>query len=259
MADEEVLSSAPATAAPVAAVVLAAGEGKRMNSSLPKVAHLCAGKPLVRHVVDAARAAGADPMVCVVGHGAEVVSALVPDVTCALQPERKGTGDAVRCGLPVLEEAGFAGSVLVLNGDCPLISSETLASLAATQQQTQAAVVVLTFEVEDPFGYGRIIRDAATGDVLRIVEQKDATSEEAAVQECNSGFYCFDSQVLAEALTHLTADNAQGEYYLTDVLELARTAGHRVVACRAQSATECLGVNTPEQLARVEELMVRGE
>lgn len=236
-----------------AAVILAAGEGKRMHSDLPKVAHLCMGKPLVRWVIDAARAAGTDTVVAVVGHGAELVEALTPDVGHALQPERRGTGDAVRCALPALE--GFAGPVLVLNGDSPLITPETLRALVAAQRETGAAVVALTCRLADPFGYGRIVRDAETADVLRIVEQKDCTPEEAAITECNAGFYCFDFAALADALSRLTSDNAQGEYYLTDVLELSRDAGRRVVAYIAPDPKECLGVNTPAQLAVAEAVM----
>ena len=243
---------------PPAAIILAAGEGKRMHSDLPKVAHLCAGRPLVRWVVDAARAAGASPIVVVVGHGADIVRALVPDTETAFQAERRGTGDAVRCALPALtDEAGrpYPGPVLVLNGDSPLITPETLAGLAALQRDSGAAMVALTFKAENPFGYGRIVRDGVTGEVLRIVEQKDATPEEAAIDECNAGFYCFDGAALADALSKLTTDNAQGEYYLTDVLEICRASGRRVMPFPAANAAECLGVNTPQQLEFVEDVM----
>ena len=245
-------------ALPPAAVILAAGEGKRMHSDLPKVAHLCAGRPLVRWVVDAARAAGASPIVVVVGHGADLVRELVPDAETAFQAERRGTGDAVRCAMPALaDDAGnpYPGPVLVLNGDSPLITPETLTGLAATQRETGAAVVALTFIAVNPFGYGRIIRDADTGEVLRIVEQKDCTPEEAAIDECNAGFYCFDGVALADALSQLTTDNAQGEYYLTDALEICRAAGRKVVPFPAANAAECLGVNTPQQLEFVEDVM----
>ena len=243
---------------PPAAVILAAGEGKRMHSDLPKVAHLCAGRPLVRWVVDAAREAGASPIVVVVGHGADLVRELVPDAETAFQAERRGTGDAVRCALPALaDEAGnpYPGPVLVLNGDSPLITPETLMGLAATQRDTDAAVVALTFIAANPFGYGRILRSPETGEVLRIVEQRDCTLEEAAIDECNAGCYCFDGAALADALTRLTTDNAQGEYYLTDVLELSRAAGRKVMPYPAADAAECLGVNTPAQLEFVEDVM----
>ena len=246
-------------ALPPAAVILAAGEGKRMHSDLPKVAHLCAGRPLVRWVVDAARAAGARPIVVVVGHGADLVRGLVPDAETAFQERQRGTGDAVRCALPALaDDAGnpYPGPVLVLNGDSPLITPETLMGLADAQRDTGAAMVALTFIAADPFGYGRIVRDADTGEVLRIVEQKDATPEEAAIDECNAGFYCFDGAALADALSRLTTDNAQGEYYLTDVLEICRAAGRRVVPYPAAAAAECLGVNTPRQLEFVEDVMM---
>ncbi len=238
-----------------AAIVLAAGAGTRMKSDKPKVAHEVLGKPLVGWVLDAAQEAGVDRIVAVVGHKREQVIPLVEDrADVVVQEEQRGTADAVLSCREALD--GFAGSVLVLSGDCPLITASTMRALVEMRERNDAAVVVLTMTVDDPTGYGRIIRDA-DGAVARIVEQKDATPEEAAVNECNSGFYCFDAQALFEALVQVGSDNAQGEFYLTDVLEISRRAGRAVLALPASDATECLGINTREQLAAVEDLARR--
>ena len=235
-----------------AAIVLAAGAGTRMKSDKPKVAHEVLGKPLVNWVVDAAEEAGIAKVVTVVGHKREQVEPLVADRTdIVVQAQLRGTADAVLSCKDAL--AGFDGSVLVLSGDCPLITARTIRALIDLRESEDAAVVVLTMRPDDPFGYGRIIRDGA-GKVERIVEQKDATPEEAAVGECNSGFYCFDAKALFDALTQVGSDNAQGEFYLTDVLEISRNAGRSVLALEAPDVTECLGINTPEQLAAVEEI-----
>ena len=235
-----------------AAIVLAAGAGTRMKSDKPKVAHEVLGKPLVAWVLDAAEEAGVDRVVTVVGHKREQVIPIVEGRSeIAIQTEQKGTAHAVLSCADTL--AGFEGSVLVLSGDCPLITAGTMKALIDTREAEDAAVVVLTMEMPDPFGYGRIIRDE-DGAVARIVEQKDASPDEAAVTECNSGFYCFDAKMLFEALSQVGSDNAQGEFYLTDVLEISRNAGRAVLALRAQDPNECLGINTPEQLAAVEEI-----
>ena len=235
-----------------AAIILAAGAGTRMKSEKPKVAHEVLGKPLVNWVLDAAEEAGIDKVVTVVGHKREQVIPLVEGKAgIVVQEQQRGTADAV---LSCAEElAGFDGSVLVLSGDCPLITANTMASLIRMREENDAAVVVLTMCPADPFGYGRIIRDGQ-GEVERIVEQKDATPEEAAVGECNSGFYCFDAKALFEALGKVGSDNAQGEFYLTDVLEISRRAGRSVLALEADDVMECLGVNTPEQLAEIERI-----
>ena len=235
-----------------AAVILAAGAGTRMKSEKPKVAHEMLGKPLVAWVIDAAQEAGVERIVTIVGHKREQVEAIVADRTeVAVQEQQRGTADAVAASRGAL--GGFEGSLLVLSGDCPLISASTMRALVDAREEADAAVVVLTMQPEDPFGYGRIIRDA-DGAVERIVEQKDATPEEAAVRECNSGFYCFDAQALFKAIDQVDSDNAQGEYYLTDVLEICRKAGRPVLALQTTDTAECLGINTPEQLADVERL-----
>lgn len=235
-----------------AAIILSAGAGTRMKSKKPKVAHEVLGLPLVQWVVRAAREAGAEPIVSVVGHGAEVVRPLVAGTEVVEQPEQLGTGDAVMRAQEAL--AGFDGSVLVLSGDCPLIRASTLAELVAAREREDAACAVLSMRMDDPFGYGRIVRGAA-GEFERIVEQKDATEAQAAICECNSGFYCFDSKLLFEALQRVGNDNAAGEYYLTDVLGILHEAGLRVVAVQAAEPDECLGVNSRAQLAQATRAM----
>ena len=229
------------------AIILAAGEGTRMKSKKPKVAHEVLGKPLVRWVVDAAHEAGMQDVVCVLGHAREQVIPLVEaDTRVVFQEQRLGTGDAVNAAREAL--AGKQGSVVVLSGDSPLITPATLESLVRVREAEDAAVVVLTMVLDEPFGYGRIVR-AADGTVERIVEQKDCSAEEAAITECNSGFYCFDVEALFWALSQVSNDNAQGEYYLTDVLEICRNAGRKVVSFSTDDPAECGGVNSRIQLA----------
>ena len=238
-----------------AAIILAAGAGTRMKSKKPKVAHEMLGKPLVNWVIDEARAAGIDELVAVVGHGREQVEPLVEGkARIAVQREQRGTADAVATCRDAL--AGFKGSLLVLSGDSPLITADTMRALVRTREENDAAVVVLTMKPENPFGYGRIIRDAS-GQVERIVEQKDATPDEAAVNECNSGFYCFDAEALFDALDKVGTDNAQGEFYLTDVVQISREAGRAVLALPAADDTECLGINSRMQLAEATKIAQR--
>lgn len=230
-----------------AAIVLAAGAGTRMKSKKPKVAHEVLGKPMVRWVVDAARSAGLTRIVTVVGHERDQVIPLVEaDCEIAEQYVRRGTADAVNSCRDQLGD--FAGSVVVLSGDCPLITPATIRKLVQTREESDAAVVVLTMNLDDPSGYGRIVRDEA-GEVECIVEQKDATPEQAAIRECNSGFYCFDGKALFDALLKVSNDNAQGEFYLTDVLGICREAGRKVLALATDDPIECLGVNSRVQLA----------
>ena len=237
------------------AIILAAGSGTRMKSAKPKVAHELLGKPLVRWVVDAAREAGVGTVISVLGHGIDVVRPLVEhDTQVVVQQQRNGTADAVNSAREACE--GMTGSLLVLSGDCPLIRPETIAGLARAREEADAAVAVLTMEAENPFGYGRIIRDAQ-GQVECIVEQKDCTPEQAAVTECNSGFYCFDAQYLFDALNRVSNENAQGEFYLTDVIGIARADGRSVVALCAEDPEECLGINTRLQLSVAAKVMQR--
>jgi bifunctional UDP-N-acetylglucosamine pyrophosphorylase/glucosamine-1-phosphate N-acetyltransferase len=229
-----------------AAIVLAAGEGTRMRSALPKVAHEILGVPLVRYVVDAARTAGVGRVITVVGHGAEAVGALVADTETAVQEQQLGTGHAVRCAEAAL--SGFDGPVLVLAGDVPLLRSETLVALVEKLREAKAACVLLTARFPDPAGYGRIVRDDRGG-VAAIVEHKDLTPDHAVTDECNAGVYCFDAALLFDALSRITPANAQGEYYLTDVVALLRADGHAVEALTLAEPDESHGINTRVQLA----------
>ncbi|NJC87454.1 MAG: bifunctional UDP-N-acetylglucosamine diphosphorylase/glucosamine-1-phosphate N-acetyltransferase GlmU [Desulfuromonas sp.] len=233
--------------AALAAVILAAGQGTRMKSALPKVLHEVAGQPLLAHVIAAARLAGAGRTVVVVGHGAEQVKTAFAstEVVFALQAQQLGTGHALQCAAPAL--AGFAGELLLLCGDVPLLRGETLIALLDHHRAQQATVTVLTAELADPRGYGRIIR--GTNGVERIVEEKDATPSERAVREINTGIYAFTAPRVFKLLTGLTNDNAQGEYYLTDVIVAARASGEKVAALAVARVEEAMGINDRVQLA----------
>ncbi|GAA0940509.1 bifunctional UDP-N-acetylglucosamine diphosphorylase/glucosamine-1-phosphate N-acetyltransferase GlmU [Nonomuraea longicatena] len=235
---------------PAAVIVLAAGEGTRMKSQTPKVLHEVCGRALLDHMLAAARALEPDRLLVVIGHARERVgdhlSATSPDALAVVQNEQRGTGHAVRTAL---EETGsIEGTVLVTYGDVPLLRTETLAALLARHAEDGNAVTVLTAEVPDPTGYGRIVRDEG-GAVLEIVEQKDATPEQQAIKEMNSGIYAFDGLLLADAVKRVSTDNAQGEEYLTDVLSILRADGHRVGAHVAADHVEVEGVNDRVQLA----------
>ena len=241
------------------ALILAAGAGTRMKSEKPKVAHEVLGKPLVRWVVDAAHDAGIEDVITVVGHLREQVEPLVADDTAiVLQEQRRGTADAVEAARSALtgEDGSIAeGSLVVLSGDCPLVTPETISALIRKREEEDAAVVVLTMKLDDPFGYGRIVRAGEGDDVARIVEQKDCNAEEAAITECNAGFYCFDAPALFDALTRVSDDNAQGEYYLTDVLEICRNDGRKVLALQTADPEEAMGINSRRQLAQATRAM----
>jgi bifunctional UDP-N-acetylglucosamine pyrophosphorylase / glucosamine-1-phosphate N-acetyltransferase len=238
----------------VSTIILAAGEGTRMRSATPKVLHRLAGRSLVEHAVRAAAGLAPARLAVVVGHGrdavaehlAEVEKSIDATVTVAVQAEQHGTGHAVRCALEAMGE--LAGIVLVTYGDVPLLDTVTLSALLAEHGAAGNAVTVLTANVPDPHGYGRIVRDA-DGAVTGIVEQKDTTPEQAAITEINSGVYAFDATVLAEALAQLSTDNAQGEQYLTDVLAIARGDGHRVGSWTCADPWLVEGVNDRVQLA----------
>ncbi|MFF8973232.1 bifunctional UDP-N-acetylglucosamine diphosphorylase/glucosamine-1-phosphate N-acetyltransferase GlmU [Streptomyces sp. NPDC014995] len=237
---------------PAAVVVLAAGEGTRMKSATPKVLHEICGRSLVGHVLAAARELDPENLVVVVGHAREKVTAhltgIDPRVRTAIQAEQNGTGHAVRMGLEQLG-GGVDGTVVVVCGDTPLLTGATLAQLAATHHTDGNAVTVLTAEVPDATGYGRIVRDEASGAVTAIVEHKDATEVQREIREINSGVFAFDGQLLAEALKQVRTDNSQGEEYLTDVLGILREAGHRVGASVAADHREIAGINNRVQLA----------
>lgn len=243
------------TPPPPVAVILAAGQSQRMKSETPKVLHEACGRPMIEYVLDAAREAGANRIIVVVGHKADVVqSALAdhPDVEFALQEQQHGTGHAVMVCREQL--ADHDGPVLVLAGDTPLLRGTSLKALLDEQLAASAACVVGTAETEQNAGLGRIVRDGA-GAFVRIVEHKDASPEELTITEINTGCFAFDGRALFEALDQVRPDNNQGEYYLTDCAEILSTSGRTVVAARKLDITEAMGVNTQEQLAEVETAM----
>jgi bifunctional UDP-N-acetylglucosamine pyrophosphorylase/glucosamine-1-phosphate N-acetyltransferase len=238
-----------------AAILLAAGKGTRMGSDLAKVLHPVAGEPMLHWVIAACRAAGAVPIVVVVGYQAEQVKAAFagqPDVRFVHQDRQLGTGHAAKMAAPLL--ADHPGEVFVLNGDGPLIRPETLHALLDTHRRAHAAGTLATARLDDPTGYGRVIRDA-DGGLAGIVEQKDATPEQLAVQEVNPNYLCYTASALFDALDRLSDDNAQGEYYLTDVPRLVREAGGTIAIVDAVPAEDVLGINTPEQLAQVDAIL----
>ena len=241
----------------VAAVILAAGKGTRMKSGLVKVLHPAAGRPMIRWVVDAARDAGAAPVVLVVGHQSDAVRSLYSDVAyirCALQEEQLGTGHAVACARGEL--AGFSGTILILCGDTPLLRSETLQGLIAFHREKGAALTVLTAVMDNPHGYGRVVRDS-DGRVLRIVEQKDATQDEQAVCEINSGIYCMEASFLFANIDSVSSDNAQQEFYLTDLVSMAVKQGLTCLGSCTDDAEEIMGVNDRAQLAEAARILRR--
>ncbi len=238
---------------PAAVVVLAAGAGTRMKSDLPKVLHPLAGRTLLGHALVAARECEPKHLVVVVRHQRDAVAAHVeevfPGTLIADQDEIPGTGRAAECGLDALPDE-VSGTVLVTYGDVPMLTGATLQALVATHEQSGNGATVMTAHVEDPHGYGRILRDES-GDVLGIVEQKDATGEQEAITEINSGIYAFDGELLVESLRRVGTDNAQGEKYLTDVLAIAREQGRRVAAHVIDDLWQTEGVNDRVQLARM--------
>lgn len=229
-----------------------------MKSATPKVLHEICGRSLVGHVLAAARELDPENLVVVVGHAREKVTAHLAEidsaVRTAIQAEQNGTGHAVRMGLEQLG-GGVDGTVVVVCGDTPLLTGATLAQLAATHEADGNAVTVLTAEVPDATGYGRIVRDAASGAVTAIVEHKDATEAQRAIREINSGVFAFDGQLLAEALKQVRTDNSQGEEYLTDVLGILREAGHRVGASVAADHREIAGINNRVQLSEARRIL----
>ena len=234
-------------------VILAAGMGTRMKSKMPKVLHKVCGKPLSKWVIDASEAAGADKVCAVVGHKAETVKEVLGDVCIfALQAEQKGTGHAVMQAIDVIKNS--KGEVVILNGDTPLITAETINKAIEYHKNNGNQATVITAILDDATGYGRIVRDN-DGSVLKIVEQKDASEEEKKINEVNSGMYVFDAQSLVYALDKITPNNAQGEYYLTDTLEILLSAGKKIGGYAISDNDEIRGINDRVQLNEAEKIM----
>lgn len=240
------------------AVILAAGAGTRMKSDLPKVLHRICGKPILEYVIDEVRNAGIPDIVIVIGHGANDVEEAITRrysedsrLKFILQREQLGTGHAV---MQAAEHIPDTGNVIVLCGDTPLISSQSIKSLIDAHHQQDNAVTVLTAELDRPFGYGRIIRDQ-NDQVVKIVEEKDASVDEKKVKEVNSGMYCFCGSLLKKNLSRLATDNSQQEYYLTDVLSFAVRDREKTGGCCIEDPEEILGINTRVQLAQAEKAM----
>ncbi len=234
--------------APLTTVILAAGKGTRMKSDLPKVLHPLAGKPMISHVLASADQLSPERTCVVYGHGGEALPQSIDrsDLVWVLQEPQLGTGHAVQQAVPHLDMAGVC---LILYGDVPLIRAETLHEMVLIARQ--GAIALLTVKLAEPAGYGRIVRGAG-GRVERIVEHKDASAEELAIQEVNTGILCLPAAKLAGWLARLSNDNAQGEYYLTDVIGMAAAEGERILPCHPASEWEVMGVNSRAQLAELE-------
>ena len=237
----------------IVAVVLAAGLGKRMKSDLPKVMHPVCGRPMIDHVLDCVGQVGAKAVYVIVGHKGEMTRAHVGSrAVCLTQAQRLGTGHAVLQAKEALDR--FEGDVLIVCGDTPLIRPQTLAQLACHGRDARSCGVVLATRLDDPSGYGRVLRDEQ-GRVLRIVEEKDATAEEASIREINTGAYRIERRALFEALAEVKNDNAQGEYYLTDIVEILGRTGRPIKAVVAGDPTEVIGINSRRELAQADRIL----
>ena len=241
--------------ASISTVILAAGKGTRMKSDLAKVLHPLNRRPMVHYVVDAAREIGSQRTVLIVGHQEEKVRAATSDlgVDYATQSPQLGTGHAVMQAAPFFQD--YDGDVLVLSGDVPLLRAATLRELITCHHEKQVLATLLTTEMSDPAGYGRVIRDGS-GAVVRIVEDKDANDAERSIREINVGIYVFNGKALFETLPQVKNDNKQGEYYLPDVLKLYVERGERLAAVQTPDVQETHGINTVEQLKNAEQILL---
>jgi len=236
----------------LAVVVLAAGKGVRMKSSLPKVVHKLNGIPMIQRIITNVRKLHPEKIIAVVGYKKDIVMAAIhksDNVIFVEQKKQKGTGHAVQMTKNELKD--FSGYIIVTPGDVPLLTSNTLKDLVSLHQEKKAAATVLTTVMDDAHGYGRIIRDE-NDYVTKIVEHKDATEKEKQVQEINTGIFCFDSDALFTSLPLISSDNAQNEIYLTDALEILRKQNKKIAAMKTENRTEVTGVNSKEQLTALE-------
>ncbi len=233
------------------AIILAAGQGQRMKSALPKPLHAIGGVPMVKVVVDNVSTAGFDNIYLVIGHGGEQVQAVVPHIESVVQTKQLGTGHAVDQCRDVMAQVD--GSVLITCADTPLFRTETFQEILAFHQEQQPAATVITAKLSNPAGYGRVVRDE-TGNFVEIVEDRDASPEQKQINEINTGTYYFDTKILFKYLARLTPDNAQAEYYLPDVLPLMMADGHNVAAFCLADPEESMGINNRVQLAQAEKV-----
>jgi UDP-N-acetylglucosamine diphosphorylase/glucosamine-1-phosphate N-acetyltransferase len=239
----------------LATIILAAGQGKRMKSDLPKVLHPLNGRPMVHYVIDAAEAIGSTKIILIVGHKIELVLESCRDrqVDFVTQAEQLGTGHAVMQTAPIFNN--FKGDILVLSGDVPLLTSQTLNSLIKIHQDENPLASLLTAEMDDPTGYGRIVRNR-NGFVQKIVEHKDADAATLQIKEINVGIYIFKSEQLFQTLPVLKNDNSQGEYYLPDVVKIYVDRGEKVAAVLSPDVEETHGINDVHQLKRAEQIIL---
>jgi len=237
-------------------VILAAGKGTRMKSGKAKVLHRVFGKPMLFYPILLARNVMAEKIIVVVGHQSDVVQENFRDeeVIFVEQREQLGTGHAVMQARPQFED--YAGIILILCGDVPLLSVETVDHLLDCHIKEKAAITVLTATLDNPYGYGRIVKTPA-GEVIKIVEERDASDEEKMIKEFNSGIYCVESRFLFEAVGEIKNNNAQKEYYLTDIIEIACKRKLSVRSVMVDDAEEIMGINTPEDLLRAEKRMIK--
>ncbi|NLE21943.1 MAG: bifunctional UDP-N-acetylglucosamine diphosphorylase/glucosamine-1-phosphate N-acetyltransferase GlmU [Actinobacteria bacterium] len=249
------MSTADTKRPSLAVAILAAGLGTRMKSDRPKVLHEVCGRPMLSYVIDAALSVSPERVVVVTGPDQDAINDILP-VGCerAVQQERRGTGDAVRAGLEALQ--GFSGDVMVLYGDVPLVDGDFVAALHERHLEDAAAATLTTIELDDPGHYGRIVR-GEDGQVVRIVEHRDASPEEREIDEINVGMYVFRADALRPALDKLESDNDQGELYLTDAVHLLLAAGHAVTSFESDDEEMCMGVNSRVELAVVNAAMRR--
>jgi bifunctional UDP-N-acetylglucosamine pyrophosphorylase / glucosamine-1-phosphate N-acetyltransferase len=239
------------------AIILAAGISKRMNTKMPKVLHEVCGRPMLSYVLDACRGVGVEKIYVVVGYNSEQVKEYFSDandIVWVLQPEQKGTAHAVMCCREQLKD--FAGQTLVLCGDGPLIRTETLKTVVAKHESEHAAATLATAILEDPTGYGRIVRDAY-GNIQGIVEHANCTPEQLKIQEVNPSYYLFDNKILFDYVSRVQPDKVKGEFYVTDALAMIIESGHKVVAVTAVRPEEAVSVNSREQLSDAGKIMQR--
>jgi bifunctional UDP-N-acetylglucosamine pyrophosphorylase/glucosamine-1-phosphate N-acetyltransferase len=239
------------------AIILAAGVSSRMNTKLPKVLHEVCGRPMLAYVIDACRQAGIQQLYVIVGYGKKQVIDYFNDdknIVWIEQKEQKGTGHAVMCCKKYL--ADFTGDTLVLCGDGPLIRAETLGTLTEKHHREMSAATLATAILDDPSGYGRIVRDSY-GNIQGIIEDGDCSGQQKTIKEVNPSYYCFKNKLLFETLEKITPDNVKKEYYLTDALHLIIEAGHKVVAVTAVAAEDAMGVNSRQQLSEAGKIMQR--